>query len=83
MATTITVNKSLPTLPDVKLPPVIESASDINKKVAPDKEWTEPRIHLKDLHQHYLKLTKSRLTSKYIIYIYYTKICNIKFCIFY
>lgn len=64
MATTITVNKSLPTSPDVKLPQVIGSVSDVSKKAVYDKEWTEPRIHLKDLHQHYLKLTKSRLTSK-------------------
>lgn len=63
MATTITVDKPLPLLPDIKLPPIPESVIDVDKKNHCDKEWTEPRIHLKDLHQQYLKLIKSRLTS--------------------
>lgn len=64
MASTITVNKSLPILPDIRSP-IIESVSDINEKPCREKEWTESRICLKDLHKHYLKLAKSRLTSKY------------------
>lgn len=65
MATTIAVDKSLPILPDIK-PSADESVSDVNEKTRIEKEWTESRIHLKDLHQHYLKLSKSRLTSKNI-----------------
>lgn len=65
MATTIAVDKSLPILPDIKLP-VVESVSDVNEKTRIEKEWTESRIHLKDLHNYYLKLSKSRLTSNNI-----------------
>ena len=42
------------------------SAVEPVEKKRSDQEWTESRIYLKDLHQHYLKLSKSRLTSKNI-----------------
>lgn len=73
MATTITVDKPLPILPGARSPVVVESVTDVNEKACSKKEWTESRIDLKDLHQHYLKLCKSRLTSKYTSYtkIYY------------
>ncbi|VVC38120.1 Protohaem IX farnesyltransferase, mitochondria,UbiA prenyltransferase family,Protohaem IX [Cinara cedri] len=63
---TIAVDKSLPIL-DVRQPPTVETVSNANEKVNSDKEWTESRIHLKDLHQHYLKLSKSRLTTLVVV----------------
>lgn len=62
VATTITVDKPLPILPDNR-PPVVAPAVGVNRKSCSEKEWTESRIDLKDLHKHYLKLSKSRLTS--------------------
>jgi len=73
-ATTITVDKPLSILPDIRQPLVIESINDVNEKIDTNKEWTEARINLKDLHQHYLKLCKSRLTC---INICHTKMCYI------
>lgn len=66
---TISVDKSLPILPNVGQPSEVETVSNANEKVNRDKEWTESRILFKDLHQHYLKLSKSRLTSKIICFI--------------
>lgn len=65
VATTIVVNKPSVLLPTVKQPPVDKSAKD-NEKTSNENDWLESRIHLNDLHQHYLKLSKSRLTSKCI-----------------
>lgn len=64
MVTTITIDKPLPIISEIR-PPATDEESVITEKTV-DKEWTESRIHLKDLHQHYLKLCKSRLTSKNI-----------------
>lgn len=60
IAANITVDKHLPLLPDIRPPAVQEP---IIEKTRNDKEWTESKIDLKDLHQYYLKLSKSRLTS--------------------
>lgn len=61
IATNITVDKHLP-IPSVIQPPTVPEP--VIEKNRSDKEWTESRIDMKDLHQHYLKLSKSRLTSK-------------------
>jgi len=63
IATNVTVDNHLPISPDISPPAILEPVIEKNHS---DKEWTESRIDLKDLHQHYLKLSKSRLTSKNI-----------------
>lgn len=60
VVTTITIDKSLPIVSKIR---PVDGESEITEKTV-DQEWTEPKIQLKDLHQHYLKLCKSRLTSK-------------------
>jgi len=81
VATTITVDKSINKLPVINQPPsVVESLNDIKEKTRADKEWTQSKIILKDLHQHYLKLSKSRLTSKMIFYV---KLCCVIHCVLY
>jgi len=69
IATNVTVDKHLPISPDISPPAILDTAIENNRS---DKEWTESRIYLRDLHQHYLKLSKSRLTSKNI---YCTILC--------
>lgn len=61
IAANVTVDKHLPILPDIRSPAALEP---VIEKTRSEKEWTESRIDLKDLHKHYLKLSKSRLTSK-------------------
>jgi len=69
IAANVTVDKHLPISADIRPPAVLEPVIEKNLS---DKEWTESRIDLKDLHQHYLKLSKSRLTSKNV---YCTILC--------
>jgi len=69
ITTNVTVDKHLPISPDISPSAILDPVIEKNRS---DKEWTESRIDLKDLHQHYLKLSKSRLTSKNI---YCTILC--------
>jgi len=69
IAPNITVDKHLPISSVIQPPTVLEPVIEKNRS---DKEWTESRIDMKDLHQHYLKLSKSRLTS---INVYRTILC--------
>lgn len=69
----------MPNLPIINPQQTKESISSIVEKTNSDKEWTSSTIHLKDLHQHYLKLSKSRLTSIIICLTKYA-MC-IKLCI--
>ncbi|XP_015365650.1 PREDICTED: protoheme IX farnesyltransferase, mitochondrial [Diuraphis noxia] len=64
IATNVTVDKHLPISPDISSAAILDAAIEKNPG---DKEWTETRIDLKDLHQHYLKLSKSRLTSLVVV----------------
>jgi len=69
IATNVTVDKHLPISTVIRPPTVLEPVIEKNRS---DKEWTESRIDMKDLHQHYLKLSKSRLTGKNV---YCTILC--------
>ncbi|NP_001153944.1 heme A:farnesyltransferase [Acyrthosiphon pisum] len=64
IATNVTVDKHLPISSVIRPPTVLEPVIENNRS---DKEWTESRIDMKDLHQHYLKLSKSRLTSLVVV----------------
>ncbi|XP_050426061.1 protoheme IX farnesyltransferase, mitochondrial-like [Adelges cooleyi] len=59
----ILIDKSIPILPVIGPDSLRSTDPALDAKSVDKLKWLETKINIKDLHLHYLKLSKSRLTS--------------------